>query len=78
MKQFKGIFRGRLAVLVIRDQSTAIIGGQNLRRLEMFARERAFARAGHADKDDQRKLRDNQLQGLWLTPIVLKIQIHRA
>jgi hypothetical protein len=44
VKQFKSILRRCLAVLVIRHQAATVIGGQNLRRLEMLARERALAR----------------------------------
>ena len=43
------------SVLAFPGRPAAIIGGQNLRRLEMLPRKRALARSGHADQHDERK-----------------------
>src|SRR5258708_13012310 len=68
VKQFKRILRRRLTVLFIRNQSATIIGGQNLRWLEMLSRERALARTGHAGQHDEGKLRDGEFHRVT-TPI---------
>lgn len=50
----------RLVVLVIRDETSAVVGRQDLRRPEVLPRERGLAAARRSDEHDQRELWDPQ------------------
>jgi hypothetical protein len=58
VQHLKGVARGRLVVRIVADQAPAGVRGQDFRRQEVLARERALARPARADQDDERQLGD--------------------
>jgi len=65
VQNFKGILRGGLTILVVGHQAATVIGRQNLGRLELLARKRALAGAGHADQHHEGKVWNCDLH-LWV------------
>lgn len=60
VQDLEGIARGRLVILVIGDQATACVRREDLRGLEVLAREGRLARARRAHEHNERKLRDGE------------------
>jgi hypothetical protein len=52
VQYLKGIIGGMLIVLIVRDQTSAIIRGEYFGRLEVLAGKRRFARSRRADQDN--------------------------
>src|SRR5215510_5176009 len=68
MQHIERIAGRRLVILVVRNQATAEVGGENLGRLKVLASEARLPAAGRADENHQRKLWNSDVHRLK-TPI---------
>lgn len=58
IEEFERVTGRCLIVLIVGDETSAVVRRQHLGLFEVLARERRLAGARHSDKYDQRKLRD--------------------
>jgi hypothetical protein len=61
VEHLEGGRRRGLIIFVIGDEPPAMVGGEHLGRLKVFASEARLARAARADEHDQRELRNGEL-----------------
>jgi hypothetical protein len=67
VQNVEGVVRGRLAVLVVRDEPAAVIRRENLRRLEVLTGERGLSRARGPDQRDKGQLWNRDLHAVFIS-----------